>query len=158
MSTQTVSQLLETAINGAQLTQFREDNKLIEVVLRGPPREREHLELLGSLAVPMQSGGNVLGLSASALRLGIAKLVPAAGLTPSRWQSYINRSGTPSIATPVLPSAVQARSTKVATATAGSRASVSASPRAASSRWRTPRWRTAPAHPGRGPRRHSLFS
>jgi multidrug efflux pump len=59
VTTSTVSQLLETSINGATLTQYREDNKLIQVVLRGPPREREHLELLGSLSVPTQTGGNV---------------------------------------------------------------------------------------------------
>jgi OmcA/MtrC family decaheme c-type cytochrome len=50
----------------------------------------------------------VLGLAASTLRLGIAKLVPAQDSIPSHWQSYINRNGAPSIATPVLASAVQA--------------------------------------------------
>jgi ABC-2 type transport system permease protein len=49
-----------------------------------------------------------LGLAATTLRLGVAKLVPAAGGLPSRWQSYINRSVTPSITTPALASAVQA--------------------------------------------------
>ena len=38
----------------------------------------------------------------------MAKLVPAADNFPSRWQSYINRSGAPSIPTPALTSAVQA--------------------------------------------------
>ncbi|MGQ0698693.1 MAG: efflux RND transporter permease subunit [Panacagrimonas sp.] len=59
VSTQSVSQLLETAINGVATTQYREDNKLIQIVLRGPPRERAHLELLSSLAVPTASGANV---------------------------------------------------------------------------------------------------
>ena len=59
VSTRSISQLLETAINGTALTQYREDNKLIEIVLRGPPREREHLELLGSTAIPTQSGANI---------------------------------------------------------------------------------------------------
>jgi OmcA/MtrC family decaheme c-type cytochrome len=42
------------------------------------------------------------------LRLGVAKLVPAAGGLPSRWQSYINRDGTPSIPVPELTKTVQA--------------------------------------------------
>ncbi len=60
------------------------------------------------ITVKTDKGGAVLGLAATTLRLGVAKLVPAANGLPSRWQSYINRSGTPSIATPVLASAVQA--------------------------------------------------
>ena len=60
------------------------------------------------ITVKTAKGGAVLGLAATTLRLGVAKLVPAANGFPSRWQSYINRSGTPSIATPVLASAVQA--------------------------------------------------
>jgi len=60
------------------------------------------------ITVKTDKGGAALGLAATTLRLGVAKLVPAAGGLPSRWQSYINRSGTPSIATPALASAVQA--------------------------------------------------
>lgn len=60
------------------------------------------------ITVRTDKGGNVLGLAGTTLRLGVAKLVPAADGMPSRWQSYINRSAPPSIATPVLPSAVQA--------------------------------------------------
>jgi multidrug efflux pump len=59
VSTSTVSQMLEAAINGASVAQYREDNKLIQIVMRGPPSERKHLELLGSLAMPTQSGGNI---------------------------------------------------------------------------------------------------
>ena len=60
------------------------------------------------ITVKTDKGGAVLGLAATTLRLGVAKLVPAAGGFPSRWQSYINRSGAPSIATPALTGAVQA--------------------------------------------------
>jgi len=60
------------------------------------------------ITVKTDKGGAALGLAATTLRLGVAKLVPAAGGFPSRWQSYINRSVAPSIPTPVLPSAVQA--------------------------------------------------
>ena len=59
VSTSNVAQLMETAINGATLSHFREDNKLIQIVLRGPPRERERLELLSSLSIPTTSGANV---------------------------------------------------------------------------------------------------
>ena len=53
-------------------------------------------------------GGPVLDLAASTLRLAVAKLVPAQGGLPSRWQSYFNRDGTPSIASPALAKTVQA--------------------------------------------------
>lgn len=60
------------------------------------------------ITVKTPQGGKVLGLAASALRLGIAKLVPAGSGLPSRWQSYINTTGTTSIPTPALASAIQA--------------------------------------------------
>ena len=60
------------------------------------------------ITVKTAKGGAVLGLAATTLRLGVAKLVPAARGFPSRWQSYINRNAAPSIATPALASAVQA--------------------------------------------------
>ncbi|MGQ0529622.1 MAG: efflux RND transporter permease subunit [Panacagrimonas sp.] len=59
VSTTTVSQLMEAAINGTTLNLFREDNKLIQIVLRGPPRERQHLEGIGSLSIPTASGANI---------------------------------------------------------------------------------------------------
>ena len=62
--------------------------------------------------VKTSHGGPVLGLAATTLRLGVAKLVPSGGGLPSRWQSYINRNATPSnTATgfvPALASAIQA--------------------------------------------------
>ena len=54
------------------------------------------------ITVKTAKGGAVLGLAATTLRLGVAKLVPAANGFPSRWQSYINRNATPNIATPAL--------------------------------------------------------
>lgn len=60
------------------------------------------------ITVKTDKGGAVLGLAATTLRLAVAKLVPAADGKPSRWQSYINRSAPPSIATPALASAIQA--------------------------------------------------
>jgi OmcA/MtrC family decaheme c-type cytochrome len=60
------------------------------------------------ITVKTAHGGNVLGLAATTLRLGIAKLAPATPGLPSRWQSYINRAGTPNVGSPVLASAIQA--------------------------------------------------
>jgi len=63
-------------------------------------------------SVETAHGGPVLGLAPTTLRLGIAKLVPAADNVPSRWQSYINRNATPGNTTPgfvpALASAIQA--------------------------------------------------
>ena len=59
VSTQIASDLLETAIDGFPAAEFREENKLIQVVLRGPPRERQHIELLSSLSIPTMTGGTV---------------------------------------------------------------------------------------------------
>lgn len=59
VSTQSLSQVLETAITGTTLTQLRESNRLTGVVVRGPPAERAHLELLGSLSVPTTAGRNI---------------------------------------------------------------------------------------------------
>ena len=71
VSTQSVSRLLETAINGATLTQLREDNRLTGVVVRGPPAERERLDLLGSLSVPTAHGGNIPLAQIARLRYGL---------------------------------------------------------------------------------------
>jgi len=60
------------------------------------------------ITVKTAHGGDVLGLAATTLRLGIAKLVPAGANVPSRWQSYVNRAGTPSIQNPTLTTAIQA--------------------------------------------------
>lgn len=62
--------------------------------------------------VQTSHGGPVLGLAATTLRLGIAKLVAPSGGLPSRWQSYINRNATPGNTAagfvPALASAIQA--------------------------------------------------
>ena len=59
VSTQSVAQALHAAIDGVSPTSYREHNDLIEIVLRGPPHERERLELLGSLSIPTASGAKV---------------------------------------------------------------------------------------------------
>jgi OmcA/MtrC family decaheme c-type cytochrome len=62
--------------------------------------------------VKTAQGGPVLGLAPTTLRLGIAKLEPAAAGVPSGWQSYVNRRATPGNTSagfvPALPNAIQA--------------------------------------------------
>lgn len=59
VNTAIVSEILRAAINGVSPSTLREDNELIDIVLRGPPSERQRLDLLGSLSVPTMHGTNV---------------------------------------------------------------------------------------------------
>jgi multidrug efflux pump len=59
VSTATVSEIVRAAVNGVSPATFREDTDLIDIVLRGPPGERQRLDLIGSLSVPTTRGDNV---------------------------------------------------------------------------------------------------
>jgi multidrug efflux pump len=59
VSTASLSQFLQSALSGTRVNLYREENELIEILLRGPERERQRLEMLPSLAVPTASGGRV---------------------------------------------------------------------------------------------------
>ena len=59
VSAESVSQFLGNSLLGARVTQFREDNKLIDVLFRGPKDERGRLSLLESTSVPTASGGSI---------------------------------------------------------------------------------------------------
>ena len=59
VSSADVAQFLGASINGLVPSSYREDNELIDVVLRGPPAERRRLELLGSVALPTASGASI---------------------------------------------------------------------------------------------------
>jgi len=50
---------LRGSLSGTTVSTFREGNELIEILLRGPDEERASLSLLGSLAVPTDSGRSV---------------------------------------------------------------------------------------------------
>jgi multidrug efflux pump len=56
VSSQDLSTFLNTSLNGLVATSYRENDKLIEVVLRGDQQERARLELMENLAVPTRSG------------------------------------------------------------------------------------------------------
>ena len=59
VSTSDVSRFLASQLTGSPVSQFREGDELIEILLRGTPGEREALELLPSLAIPTGSGRSV---------------------------------------------------------------------------------------------------
>jgi len=50
---------LRGSLSGTTVSTFREGNELIEILLRGPDDERTSLSLLGSLAIPTDSGRSV---------------------------------------------------------------------------------------------------
>jgi multidrug efflux pump len=56
ISSADVATFLNSSLNGAQVTFYRERDKQIEVLLRGPREERARLSLLESLAVPTRTG------------------------------------------------------------------------------------------------------
>ena len=59
VSSENLAHFLSSSLSGQRVSTYREDNELIEILLRGPENERERLELLGSLAVPTTSGKTV---------------------------------------------------------------------------------------------------
>jgi len=59
VSTLELSGFLRRTFTGTTAGQFREDNELIEIQLRGTAREREQLSMLPSLAIPTASGRSV---------------------------------------------------------------------------------------------------
>ncbi|BAU76246.1 efflux RND transporter permease subunit [Metapseudomonas furukawaii] len=59
VSTADLSRFLQSSLTGAPVSHYREDNELIEILLRGTVRERQELALLPSLAVPTDNGQSV---------------------------------------------------------------------------------------------------
>ncbi len=59
VSSEQVANFLSSSLSGLRVSTYREDNELIEILLRGPEDERARLELLGSLAVLTTSGKTV---------------------------------------------------------------------------------------------------
>jgi len=56
ISSQELAQFLNNAVSGITVTQFRERDELIDVVLRGSPAERVQLSFLRDLAIPSRNG------------------------------------------------------------------------------------------------------
>ena len=59
VTTLELSQFLKRTFTGTAVGQFREDNELIEISLRGTDEERAQLSMLPSLAIPTESGRSV---------------------------------------------------------------------------------------------------
>ncbi|WP_419711783.1 efflux RND transporter permease subunit [Pseudomonas sp. NFX224] len=59
VSTANLSRFLQSSLTGSSVSQYREDNELIEILLRGTAHERTELSLLPSLAVPTDNGRSV---------------------------------------------------------------------------------------------------
>jgi multidrug efflux pump len=56
ISSQELSTFVNASLNGAQATFFRERDKLVEVLIRGPDSERARLSWLENLSVPTRAG------------------------------------------------------------------------------------------------------
>ncbi len=59
VSSADLSRFLQSSLTGAPVSQYREGNELIEILLRGTLSERQQLGLLPSLAVPTDNGMSV---------------------------------------------------------------------------------------------------
>jgi len=59
VSSQAVSRSVAAVVSGVQIGQFRENDRLIDVVLRAPSAERASLDKLGEVAVPSTAGRSV---------------------------------------------------------------------------------------------------
>lgn len=54
-----LAHFLQSALSGTSVSQYREDNELIEILLRGTEQDRTDLAALGSLSVPTELGTHV---------------------------------------------------------------------------------------------------
>ncbi|MFL6609671.1 MAG: efflux RND transporter permease subunit [Pseudomonas sp.] len=59
VTTANLSSFLQSSLTGSSVSQYREDNELIEILLRGTVHERTELSQLPSLAVPTDNGASV---------------------------------------------------------------------------------------------------
>jgi multidrug efflux pump len=59
ISSAQVANFLSGSLSGLHVSTYREGNELVEMLLRGPAEERARIDLLGSLAVPTESGKSV---------------------------------------------------------------------------------------------------
>lgn len=59
VSSAQVSQFLSSSLAGQSVSLYREGNRQIEMLLRGPADERNQLELLSSLSMPTANGGSI---------------------------------------------------------------------------------------------------
>ncbi|AIR89755.1 efflux RND transporter permease subunit [Pseudomonas cremoricolorata] len=70
VSTAQLSRFLHNTLTGGTVSQYREDNELIEIQLRGTAPERADLGSLASLAIPTDNGGSVALSQVATLEYG----------------------------------------------------------------------------------------
>ncbi|EKT4473321.1 efflux RND transporter permease subunit [Pseudomonas putida] len=70
VSTAHLASFLQSSLIGTTVSQYREDNELIEILLRGTLQERSDLGNLGSLALPTDNGQSVALSQVATLEYG----------------------------------------------------------------------------------------
>lgn len=70
VSTADLSRFLQSSLTGSSVSQYREDDELIEILLRGTNQEREGLASLPSLAIPTNNGTSVALSQVATLEYG----------------------------------------------------------------------------------------
>jgi len=70
VSTSDISQFLQSSLTGSTVSFYREDNELIEILLRGDERERHDLSQLPSLSMQTSSGRSVALSQVATLEYG----------------------------------------------------------------------------------------
>ncbi len=71
VNSQGLSEFIQSSISGSRITQYREGDEIIDVMLRGPVEERAKLSLLDSLAIPTESGKSVPLAQIATLEYGL---------------------------------------------------------------------------------------
>ena len=70
VSTAALSKFLQSSLTGSSVSQYREDNELIEILLRGTVQERTELDRLASLSVPTDNGRSIALSQVATLEYG----------------------------------------------------------------------------------------
>ncbi|HCN47230.1 MAG TPA: multidrug transporter AcrB, partial [Pseudomonas sp.] len=70
VSTSALSRFLQSSLTGSSVSQYREDNELIEILLRGTQEERTQLAHLSSLSVPTDNGRSIALSQVATLEYG----------------------------------------------------------------------------------------
>ncbi|MEE1922198.1 efflux RND transporter permease subunit [Pseudomonas sp. 148P] len=70
VSTAALSKFLQSSLTGSSVSQYREDNELIEILLRGTVQERTELDHLASLSVPTDNGRSIALSQVATLEYG----------------------------------------------------------------------------------------
>jgi multidrug efflux pump len=70
VTTGDLSRLLQSQLTGSSVSQYREDDELIEILLRGTEQERHELGALSSLSVPTANGSSVALSQVATLEYG----------------------------------------------------------------------------------------